>query len=93
MSKTRSEPEALVTMRIADMTRMHPRQDDSHVCAECAFPVGIYPSGQEALRKHPTMRVICSHCVERLGDFDNVSTGDFETIMQEGRDSYDVGRG
>lgn len=88
-------PDALVTMRIADMTRMHPAQDDSHVCGECGHPVGLYPSGQAALRKWPTMKVICAVCAVKRppSEIENVAAADFDTIMQEGRDSFDVGRG
>jgi hypothetical protein len=87
-------PDALVTMRIADMARMHPAQDDSHVCAECGHPVGLYPSGQAALRKYPTMKIICLHCACKLdpGEIENVSAADFETLMQERADSVDVGK-
>jgi len=90
-----NKPDALVAMRIADMARMHPAQDDSHVCAECGAPVGIYPSGQRALRKWPRMKVICAHCaVKRApGEIENVAAADFDTIMAEGRESFDVGRG
>jgi hypothetical protein len=88
------KPDALVTMRLSDMSRMHPAQDDSHVCSGCGHAVGIYPSGQAALRKWPEMKVICSHCaVQRpAGEIENVLAADFDTIMQEGRDSFDVGR-
>jgi hypothetical protein len=87
-------PDALVTMRIADMSRMHPAQDDSHVCAECGHGVGVYPSGQAALRKWPRMKVICSICAfNRPGhEIENMAAADFDTIMQESRDSVDVGR-
>lgn len=87
-------PEALVTMRLADMARMHPGQDDSHVCAECGHAVGVYPSGQAALRKWPRMKVICQVCVcKRPGhEIENILAADFDTIMAESRDSVDVGR-
>jgi hypothetical protein len=87
-------PEALVTMRIADMTRMHPAQDDSHVCGECGHPVGLYPSGQAALRKYPAMKILCSVCAitRPAGEIENIAAADFETIMEESRASFDVGR-
>ena len=90
------KPDALVTMRLSDMSRMHPAQDDSHVCGECGHPVGIYPSGQSALRKWPEMKVICSHCAisaHAPREIENVLAADFDTIMQESRDSFDVGPG
>jgi hypothetical protein len=88
-------PDALVTMRIADMTVMHPAQDDSHVCAECGHPVGIYPSGQRALRRWPGMKVICAVCAcKRPGDLiENMAAADFDALMQERADSVKVGRG
>jgi hypothetical protein len=89
------KPDALVTMRIADMTKMHPAQDDTHTCAECGHPVGIYPSGMAALRKWPKMQVLCVHCAVRRPEqiIENMAAADFETLMAERRDSYDVGRG
>jgi len=89
------KPDALVTMRLADMARMHPAQDDSHVCAECGHAVGIYPSGQRALRDHPGLKIICQLCaVKRPAQLiENVPAADFDTIMQEGRDSVDAGKG
>ena len=94
-SGSMKKPDALVTMRIADMTRMHPAQDDTHVCAECGAPVGIYPSGLRALRKWPRMKVICVHCaMERPAELiENMAAADFETLMQERADSIKVGRG
>ena len=54
----------LVVMRLAEMHRIHPEQDDSRVCDKCGERVGIYPSGQAMLRRFPEARVVCSHCVE-----------------------------
>lgn len=54
----------LIVMRLADMRRVHPRQDDSRVCDLCGERVGIYPSGQAVLRHDPTTRIICSECRE-----------------------------
>jgi hypothetical protein len=89
-----SKPDALVTMRIADMTRMHPAQDDTHVCAECGHAVGLYPSGQAALRRWPRMKIICAPCACKRdpGEIENVAAADFDTIMAESRDSLKVGR-
>ena len=82
-------------MRLADMTRMHPAQDDTHVCGECGAPVGIYPSGLRALRKWPRMKVICAICaVKRPAELiETMPAADFDTIMAESRDSIKVGRG
>jgi hypothetical protein len=55
---------ALIVMRLADMHRVHPQQDNSRVCLKCGERVGIYPSGQAALRHNPSLDIICSHCNE-----------------------------
>lgn len=90
----KSKPDALVTMRLADMARMHPAQDDSHVCGTCGHPVGIYPSGQRALRQWPEMKILCQVCAVKRPphEIENIAAADFDTIMAEGRDSVDVGR-
>jgi hypothetical protein len=54
----------LIAMRLAEMQRVHPQQDNSHVCSKCFAQVGIYPSGQRVMRTHPDVRIICSHCTE-----------------------------
>jgi hypothetical protein len=54
----------LIVMRLADMHRVHPKQDNSRVCAGCGERVGIYPSGQAILRRMPATRILCSHCQE-----------------------------
>jgi hypothetical protein len=54
----------LVVMRLTDMHRVHPEQDNSHVCAKCGEQVGIYPSGQAVLKARANdIRILCSHCV------------------------------
>jgi hypothetical protein len=90
----RGKPDALVTMRLADMGRMHPAQDDTHTCAECGAPVGIYPSGLSALRRWPEMKVICVACACKRPreEIENMPAADFDTIMAEASESYDVGR-
>lgn len=52
----------LLVMRLADMTRVHPDQDDSRVCSECGQPVGIYPSGQAVIKQHPETVIVCNVC-------------------------------
>jgi hypothetical protein len=90
----KGKPDALVTMRLAHMAKMHPAQDDSHVCAECGHAVGIYPSGQRALRQWPHLKIICAVCACKRPshEIENIMAADFETIMQESRDSVKVGR-
>jgi hypothetical protein len=60
----------LIVMRLADMHRVHPMQDDSRRCSHCNERVGIYPSGQHMLRADPTLRIVCQICHERLGPAD-----------------------
>ena len=52
----------LIVMRLCDMHRVHPDQDDSKVCSKCGFQVGIYPSGQRILEQKPHMKIICNVC-------------------------------
>lgn len=51
----------LITMRLADMHVVHPDQITGK-CADCDHEVGIYPSGQAAMREHPKIRVVCQVC-------------------------------
>lgn len=86
-------PDALVTMRLADMARMHPGQDESRVCVECGWRVAIYPTGQKALRAFPMMRIVCSRCAFKDGDPAlNIACAPLEEIAQEARESFDVGQ-
>jgi hypothetical protein len=83
----------LVVMRLIDMHKMHPQQDNSKVCALCGEPVGVYPSGQAAIRTEPTMEIVCSICAKKeFGSFDDVAipASDPATIAQEIRDSFTV---
>lgn len=83
----------LVVMRLVDMHKMHPLQDSSKLCDLCGAPVGIYPSGQAAIRADPTIEIVCSVCAlkafERFEDT-AIPAGDPGTIAQEIRDSFDV---
>ena len=79
----------LLVMRLCDMHRVHPGQDNSHVCERCGFQVGIYPSGQDMLKEHPDARILCSICgqVDKIkfdaGSYDPPSA----QIIQEMKDS------
>jgi hypothetical protein len=53
---------ALICMRHADMTRVHPGQDNTRFCCRCNQRVGIYPSGQRALVRDPSLIIICHVC-------------------------------
>lgn len=86
---------ALVVMRLVDMHRVHPLQDNSHVCSKCGERVGIYPSGQKALRGNPAMLIICAVCTEKEADVRGdvaEPAAPISEILQEIRDSRDVGK-
>lgn len=81
----------LVCMRLVDMGRVHPGQDNSRVCAGCGFQVGIYPSGQGALKANPGLRIICHKCAEAERDEAiGIPAAPWSEIRQESRDSVDV---
>ena len=83
------KPTRLVCMRLADMFKMHPEQDNSRVCALCDKPVGIYPTGQARLRRDPSIEIVCSRCAlnEIEPDVEMRPAGDLDVILQEMRDS------
>lgn len=86
-------PPILVAMRLADMHKRHPKQDDSRVCARCQHPLGIYPSGQAALAGNPGMAVICQICaVAEPSDINFPAAKNLRELKQEITDSYDVKR-
>ncbi len=55
----------LIVMRLANMSRVHPRQIKA-TCERCGHTVGIYPSGQEAIRRYPIIELVCDHCMSGL---------------------------
>jgi ribosomal protein L33 len=55
----------LLVMRLADMGRIHPQQDNTKFCSNCNERVGIYPTGQAWLKKNPKTKLICSICVDK----------------------------
>ena len=82
----------LICMRLADMTVTHPRQDESRTCAQCGERVGIYPSGQKALKANPALRIVCARCAfanpATFGpDAEPMPAGPIEEIRQEARES------
>lgn len=89
-----SEPMMLVATRLKAMQRIHPAQSNEHCCSQCGERVGIYPSGQKALKANPGMTIVCSMCA--LADMrpqDQVKpAGSWVEIVQESRDSQDVGK-
>jgi hypothetical protein len=58
----------LVVMRLADMQRVHPKQDNSRVCMTCGEVVGIFPSGQATLRRYPSVEIVCERCHGNVED-------------------------
>ena len=83
---------ALVAMRLVDMHRVHSLQDDGRVCSKCGARVGIYPSGQKALARRPDMAIICVVCASPGPGDEAVPAGPVPEILQEIRDSKEVGR-
>ena len=79
----------LVTMRLEDMARVHPAQDDSRVCSTCGHQVGIYPSGQRALAANPGIALICQVCANPQPGDEAQPAGPWPEIVQEMRDSKD----
>jgi hypothetical protein len=89
---------ALVCTRLVDMVRVHPHQDNSKVCSRCGERVGIYPSSQKALRNNPGITIMCAVCA--MADYEKQPFGEttvepaarWDEIVQESRDSQDVGK-
>jgi hypothetical protein len=76
--------EILVVMRLADMTRVHPAQDNSRVCSRCGERVGLYPSGQRVLRARPQTQIVCHVCIlkdRREGDIGVLAPGALEEFF------------
>jgi hypothetical protein len=88
-----SEPVRLVAMRLIDMVKAHPGQV-AKACAFCGAPVGIYPSGQKALREHPEAEIMCLLCAAKSFAPDDISkpAGSIDAILQEMRDSTPVAK-
>jgi hypothetical protein len=59
----------LLAMRLADMYKVHPNMDRSHVCSICAEPVGLYPSGQSVLKRYKNVIIVCHVCQTWNADF------------------------
>jgi hypothetical protein len=86
------KPRMLICNRLIDMTRMHPQQDDTHKCGKCDHPVGIYPSGQKALKRWPNMAIRCVSCamIDASPTDTNIPAASPEEILQEARESKPV---
>jgi hypothetical protein len=73
----------LVCMRLADMTRVHPRQIE-RPCSRCGETCAVYPSGQNTLREYPEAKVVCQRCAEADPVADNVRARDFRPVKLAG---------
>jgi hypothetical protein len=62
MFRKKDPDRRLIVMRHDDMPRVHPNQDNTRTCSVCKARVGIYPSGQAALKRDPTLKIICTVC-------------------------------
>jgi hypothetical protein len=88
MSDARRE---LVVMRLINMTVVHPQQDNSRRCSKCLHQVGIYPSGQAALRRYPDMPIVCTECTTpEVFDTMEPAARSREEFNQEHSDSVPV---
>ena len=85
-------PDALVAMRLIDMVKVHPAQDNTRVCGTCGQRVGIYPSGQRALRDHPGMAIVCQVCALKQPPDEGVPAAPWPEIAEEARQSLPVKR-
>jgi hypothetical protein len=89
------DPQMLVCNRLADMVKMHPDQDDTHKCGSCGHAVGIYPSGQKAIKRWPKIAIRCAQCAQISSlptDINIPAAQTYEEFAQEARDSKPVVR-
>jgi hypothetical protein len=84
--------ETLLVMRLADMKRVHPKQDNSRKCSNCGHVVGIFPSGQVLIRKHPNTIIICMQCIGS-SDWNFAPVAPLEALIQEANESEDENGG
>jgi hypothetical protein len=73
-------------MRHANMTRVHPQTEFAHRCARCNHVVGIFPSGQKALREMPELEIVCDVCAGDTTAVFNTGTM-LPGVRQEARES------
>jgi hypothetical protein len=87
-----SEPDALVSMRLKDMTRRHPDQDNSRACSKCGETLGLFPSSQRLLATNPSLVLLCVPCAlaEHDPSADVAASGSWDVIWQEARESKRV---
>jgi hypothetical protein len=78
-------PNQLVAMRLNQMHYKHPNQNNSKRCNLCGARVGIYPSGQQAMKKDPTMEIICNMCAQdtdKLGYMNRPAPGAIQEAIE-----------
>jgi hypothetical protein len=88
------EPKMLVCTRLSDMTVMHPEQTQE-LCSKCQHVVGVYPTGQRAIKNYPDMKILCAQCasLRELGPEDEIyAAGTVGEIIKERNESKPVGR-
>jgi hypothetical protein len=53
----------LLVMHLDDMIVVHPQMIEK-TCSRCSGPVGVYPSGQDVLRRfgEANVRLVCNRC-------------------------------
>lgn len=86
------EPAVLVCMRLADMVVVHPAQIEG-LCHKCGAIVGIYPTGQRALKTYPKMKITCVQCTlteKRMAHDEDRPAGSMKEIIQESFESVPV---
>ena len=82
----------LIVMPLGEMKRRHPDQIQRN-CAECGVLVGIYPSGQNMMKAHPGIKILCTNCGVIKGvSHDEIITrpsAPLDDIIKEIKESYD----
>jgi hypothetical protein len=75
----------LIAMRHADMLVVHPNQDNTRTCSQCGEQVGIYPSGQKILARHPDTIIKCQICAGAMSGPAILAPGALEEPFQSRR--------
>lgn len=65
----------LLVMCADDMHVAHPETDFSRTCPDCGEQVGIYPSGQQVLRRHKNVKLVCNRCAPPGSGFGQPAPG------------------
>jgi hypothetical protein len=82
-----SDRPVLIVMRLAGMQRRHPGQDNSRFCPHCNHRVGIWPSGQAALKRDARLTILCSVCNDKAGGLSTAMLA--PGALHEPGESYD----